>query len=89
MSIAFIDWNCAIIFDGVGWLGGIKNQMICLKVDIPKELNDIDDELKAIYHSRDTVCFFIFKTRNERNEFVERTKGMNKTDREKIYQEYL
>ena len=46
-------------------------------------------ELKAIYHSRDTVCFFIFKTRNERNEFVERTKGMNKTDREKIYQEYL
>jgi len=32
--------------------------MICLKVDIPKELNDIDDELKAIYHSRDTVCFF-------------------------------
>ena len=40
--------------------------MICLKVDIPKELNDIDDELKAIYHSRDTVCFFIFKTRNER-----------------------
>ena len=52
--------------------------MICLKVDIPKELNDIDDELKAIYHSRDTVCFFIFKTRNERNEFVERTKGMKK-----------
>ena len=58
--------------------------MICLKVDIPKELNDIDDELKAIYHSRDTVCFFIFKTRNERNELVERTKGMNKTDREKF-----
>ena len=63
--------------------------MICLKVDIPKELNDIDDELKAIYHSRDTVCFFIFKTRNKRNEFVERTNGMNKKDREKIYQEYL
>ncbi len=63
--------------------------MICLKVDIPKELNDIDDELKAIYHSRDTVCFFIFKTRNKRNEFVERTNGMNKIDREKIYQEYL
>jgi hypothetical protein len=63
--------------------------MICLKVDIPKELNDIDDELKAIYHSRDTVCFFIFNTRNKRNEFVERTKGMSKTGREKIYQEYL
>ena len=63
--------------------------MICLKVDIPKELNDIEDELKAIYHSKDTVCFFIFKTRNKRNEFVERTNGMNKIDREKIYQEYL
>ena len=63
--------------------------MICLKADIPKELNEIDDELKAIYHSRDTVCFFIFKTRNKRNEFVERTNGMNKKDREKIYQEYL
>ena len=41
--------------------------MICLKVDIPKEVNDIADELKAIYHSRDTVCFVILKTRNERN----------------------
>ena len=63
--------------------------MYCIKTEIPKELCEIDDELKAIYHSRDTVCFFIFKTRNKRNEFVERTKGMNKTDREKIYQEYL
>ena len=35
--------------------------MICIKADIPKELNDIDDELKAIYHSKDTVCFHIFK----------------------------
>ena len=26
--------------------------MICIKTDIPKELNDIDDELKAIYHSK-------------------------------------
>ena len=36
--------------------------MICIKADIPKELNEIDDELKAIYHSNDTVCFYIFKT---------------------------
>jgi len=34
--------------------------MICIKADIPKELNDIDDELKAIYHSKDIVCFFLF-----------------------------
>ena len=53
--------------------------MICIKADIPKELNDIDDELKAIYHSEDTVCFYIFKTKDLRNEFVEKTKGMKKT----------
>jgi len=53
--------------------------MICIKTDIPKELNDIDDELKAIYHSKDTVCFFVFKNREQRNEFVERTKGMPKS----------
>ena len=63
--------------------------MICIKTDIPKELNDIDDELKAIYHSKDTVCFFVFKNREQRNEFVERTKGMTKVERETIYQEYL
>ena len=56
--------------------------MICIKADIPKELSDIDDELKAIYHSKDTVCFYIFKTRDLRNEFVEKTKGMEKTQRE-------
>ena len=62
--------------------------MICIKTTIPAELNEIDDELKAIYHSSDTVCFYIFKTRELRNEFVEKTKGMNKEQREQIYQEY-
>ena len=37
--------------------------MICIKADIPEELNSIDDELKAIYHSKDTVCFYLFKSR--------------------------
>ena len=63
--------------------------MICIKVDIPKELSEIDDELKAIYHSKDTVCFFIFKNKEQRNEFVERTTGRTKVEREAIYQEYL
>ena len=63
--------------------------MICIKTDIPKDLNDIDDELKAIYHSKDTVCFFVFKNEEQRDEFVERTKGMLKVERETIYQEYL
>ena len=62
--------------------------MICINTNIPKELNDIDDELKAIYHSKDTVCFYIFKNRNQRNEFIEKTKGMSKNDREIIYQKY-
>ena len=52
--------------------------MICIKAEIPEELNSIDDELKAIYHSKDTVCFYIFKSRDLRNEFIEKTKGMNK-----------
>ena len=62
--------------------------MICIKTEIPNELNDIDDELKAIYHSKDTVCFYIFKTRELRNEFLEKTKGMNKGEREEIYKNY-
>tara|TARA_B110000037_G_scaffold5356_1_gene5816 strand:+ start:124 stop:315 length:192 start_codon:yes stop_codon:yes gene_type:complete len=62
--------------------------MICIKAEIPIELTNIDDELKAIYHSKDTVCFYIFKSRDLRNEFVEKTKGMNKDEREKIYSQY-
>jgi len=62
--------------------------MICIKTDIPDELNKIDDELKAIYHSKDSVCFYIFKSRNLRNDFIERTKGMKKLERDEIYKEY-
>ena len=62
--------------------------MICIKAEIPEELSDIDDELKAIYHSKDTVCFYIFKTGKLKNEFIEKTKGMNKESREQIYKEY-
>ena len=62
--------------------------MICIKAEIPNELNYIDDELKAIYHSKDTVCFYIFKSRDLRNEFIKKTKGMNKDQREKIYSKY-
>ena len=58
------------------------------KTEIPEELNKIDDELKAIYHSRETICFYLFKTREFRNKFIEETKGMNKEDREKVYELY-
>ena len=62
--------------------------MIFIKAKIPKELSNIDDELKAIYHSKDSVCFFVFKNRKKRNEFLDKTKGMSKAERETVYQEY-
>lgn len=62
--------------------------MVCIKVDIPEILNEIDDEYKAIYHSKDSVCFFVFKTRELRNTFVEETKGMMKDERMSVYEQY-
>ncbi len=62
--------------------------MICIKADTPKELNNIEDKLKAIYRSKNTVCFFIFKNRDQQNELLEKTKGMTKVRRETVYQEY-
>ena len=62
--------------------------MICIKTKIPKELSLIDDELKAIYHNKETICFFIFKTIKDRNEFIERSKGMKKIQREELYNKY-
>ena len=48
--------------------------MYCLKIDIPKEIYKLDDGFKAIYHSSDTVCIWVFKTRNDRNNFMDETK---------------
>lgn len=56
--------------------------MICIKTDIPQEVCDIDDELKAIYHSTDTICIWVFKTRDDRNRFMDETAGMMKQPRE-------
>ena len=61
--------------------------MICIKVDIPEEICAIDDELKAIYHSKDTVCIWVFKSREERNSFMDQTVGMQKAEREQYYME--
>jgi hypothetical protein len=60
--------------------------MICIKADIPQEVCEIDDELKAIYHSKDTVCIFVFKTREDRNKFMNETVGMLKAEREKHFE---
>tara|TARA_B100001939_G_scaffold202941_2_gene174461 strand:- start:5161 stop:5361 length:201 start_codon:yes stop_codon:yes gene_type:complete len=59
--------------------------MICLKVDIPDEICEIDDELKAIYHSSDTVCIWVFESMEDRNKFMQETIGMSKKERENHY----
>ena len=62
--------------------------MFCIKADIPQNICEIDDELKAIYHSKDTVCIWVFKTRIDRNKFVDETAGMMKSDRQTHYDEH-
>ena len=62
--------------------------MICIKTQIPKEICDIDDELKAIYHSKDTVCIWVFNNRIDRNRFMDETIGMMKDQREKYFESF-
>ena len=62
--------------------------MYCIKTEIPQEICDIDDELKAIYHSRNTVCIWILKSREDRNRFVDETEGMLKDEREKHFESF-
>ena len=62
--------------------------MICIKTEIPEEICNIDDELKAIYHSKDTICIWVFKTREDRNKFIDDTVGMKKNDRQNYYDNF-
>ena len=62
--------------------------MYCIKTEIPQEICDIDDELKAIYHSRETVCIWVLKSREDRNRFVNETTGMLKDEREKHFESF-
>ena len=62
--------------------------MICIKTEIPEEICKIDDELKAIYHSKDTVCIWVFKTREDRNKFMDDTVGMKKDHRQNYYDNF-
>ena len=62
--------------------------MICIKTQIPKEICDIDDELKAIYHSKDTICIWVFNNRVDRNKFMDETIGMMKDQREKHFESF-
>ena len=62
--------------------------MVCIKIEIPQEICDIDDELKAIYHSKDTVCIQAFKTRIDRNKFMDETAGIYKDLREMRFESF-
>jgi len=63
---------------GKGWANFFEGNIF----SFPKEICEIDDELKAIYHSNDTVCIWIFKSREDRNNFMNGIVGMKKDDRE-------
>ena len=60
----------------------------CIPAKIPAELCAIDDEIKAIYHSADSVCIWTFRTREDRNAFMERTIGMTRAERSAVFEEY-
>jgi hypothetical protein len=62
--------------------------MICVKAEISKEICEIDDELKAIYHSKDTICIWVLKNRDDRNRFMDETIGMLKDEREKFFESF-
>jgi len=60
--------------------------MYCIQTEIPQEICEIDDELKAIYHSKDSVCIWVFKNREDRNRFMDESAGMLKDDRESHFE---
>ena len=59
--------------------------MYCSRLGISEAICKIDDELRAMYHSSDAVCIWVFKTRDDRNNFMDKTKGMVKADGENLY----
>ena len=65
-----------------------NKQMICIKAKIPEEIYNIDDELKAIYHSKVTGCIWVFKTKEDRNKFMDDTIGMKKDDRQNHFDNF-
>ena len=62
--------------------------MYCIQTEIPQEICEIDDELKAIYHSKNSVCIWVFKKREDRNRFLDETAGMLKDDRGSHYETF-
>jgi len=44
--------------------------------------------LKAISHSKDSICIWVFGSREDRNNFVDETAGMLKAERESHYEKH-
>lgn len=63
--------------------------MYCIKAEIPQQLCAMDDKLKAIYHSSDSLCISVLAAREARNRFVEETAGMVKSQREQHYADFF
>ena len=61
----------------------------CIKTEIPQEICNIDDELKAIYHSKDSVCIWVFQKRDDRNRFMDETIGMSKDKRQDYFEKFF
>ena len=61
----------------------------CIKTEIPQEICDIDDELKAIYHSKDSVCIWVFQKLDDRNRFMDETIGMSKDKRQDYFEKFF
>ena len=55
---------------------------------MPHVLCEIDDELKASYHSKDSISIWVFDSRKDRNNFVDETAGMLKAERESHFEKY-
>ena len=58
--------------------------MMCINTSIPKNICEIDDELKAIYHNKNSICIWIFSSRLHRNKFMNETIGMMKKNTNRV-----
>ncbi len=62
--------------------------MYCIQVNIPNSLCEIHDELKAIYHTKNSICIWVFGRTEDRNNFVDETAGMLKAERESHFEKH-
>ena len=62
--------------------------MICIKADFPEKICKINDELKAIYHSKNSECIWVFANSQLRDQFVRESAGMSKAEREVLYERF-